>query len=108
MRTLLLVVLGAALTAPAQIKLYIANGTMESEVPTIGAFSLGSVGPGDTIQTRFRVRNVGTASVQIQSVRVAGQGFTVSTPPLSFPLPAGGVMDFTVRFVPEPVPIARA
>jgi hypothetical protein len=104
MRSCGLFLLTAAVTAalcPAQVKLYVvldaATGS-EREV-TGSVFDIGTAGSGDTLQTRFRMRNTGTTTQQVQSIRVAGQGFTLSTPSLPYTLAPNGLpLDFTVRF----------
>ncbi len=93
--------LAACALCCAQVKLYVitdAATAAEREV-TGSTLELGTAGPGDTIQTRFRMRNVGTTTQQIQTIRTAGQGFTLSIPSLPYALAPNGLpLDFTVRF----------
>jgi len=100
MRTLLLLAATSGILA-AQVKLYtvIDPATGAEREVTGSLLEVGSAGAGDTIQTRFRLRNIGVTTQQIQTIRIAGQGFTLSIPPLPYTLaPNGAPLDFTVRF----------
>ena len=84
----------------AQLRIYMAPqsapGT-ETLVPAI--HDLGSVAAGDTLETRFRVRNHGVTAASITSLNVAGSGFSVAgQPSLPYTLPPGLNLDLTVRF----------
>jgi hypothetical protein len=85
----------------AQVKLYtVVDPATGAEREVTGSLlEVGSAGAGDTILTRFRLRNIGVTTQQIQTIRIAGQGFTLSIPPLPYTLaPNGAPLDFTVRF----------
>lgn len=98
---ILLLAAATVAVCQAQVKLYavldLATGS-EREI-TGSLYDIGTSGPGDTLQVRLRMRNTGTTTQQIQSIRAAGQGFTLSTPPLPYTLAPNGLpLDFTVRF----------
>jgi len=67
------------ISALAQLQLFVFDGT--NETPAGAVLNVGSAGPGDTVTTRFRVRNSGTASATLQSLSLAGTGFTFSAVP---------------------------
>ena len=94
---LFVLALVAASAACAQMRLYAvdANG---AEREATGLFDMGSSGPGDLLQTRFRARNTGTAAISLLDLRVAGQGFTVSGPSIPLNIAPGLAADIVVRF----------
>ena len=83
----LLPLLFFAASAFGQLRLYVADGATEREVA--GLYDLGSAGPGDVIDIRFRARNIGTAPILLEAARIAGQGFTLSPPSLPFSIAPG-------------------
>src|SRR5687767_2656623 len=92
-----------ALLPPAcfsQLKIYLAPASApgtETLVPAI--HDLGSVAAGDTLETRFRVRNHGATAATITSLSVGGSGFSIAgQPSLPYTLAPGLNLDFTVRF----------
>ena len=74
-----LVALLAPLAALAQIQVFQYDGT--NYTPVSGLFNVGTASPGDTIETRFRVRNTGTAATQLTKIALAGEGFSISSAP---------------------------
>jgi hypothetical protein len=94
------VVLILSLLAPAafaQLRLYVAPPN--SEIPISGVYEQGTVAAGDTLETRFRVRNHGISAVTITSLGVAGSGFSIANQPsLPHTLAPGLNADFVVRF----------
>ena len=67
------------ISALAQLQLFVFDGT--NETPVGAVLNAGSAGPGETVTTRFRVRNSGTASATLQSLSLAGTGFAFSAAP---------------------------
>lgn len=86
-----------AASASAQLRLY-AVDTDGMEREATGLYELGSTGPGDLLQSRFRARNVGTTVITLQPVSVAGQGFSVSGPSPGSVIAAGNAAEIVVRF----------
>jgi hypothetical protein len=94
---ILVLLLLVPLAAIAQLHLYVAPPN--NEILLAGFYDLGSVPLGDTLQTRFRVRNHGTASATVTNISVAGTGFSIPTPAsLPYLIAPGLNLDFTVRF----------
>ena len=94
--SLVALLLLCSFSAFAQLRLYVADGALEREVS--GLYDLGSAGPVDLVEIRLRARNVGTAAVLLDTVRIAGQGFSVSPPSLPFSIAPGNAADIRVRF----------
>lgn len=67
------------LAATAQIQVFEFDGTNYTAVS--GLFNIGTVSPGDTIETRFRVRNTGAAATLLTNIDVNGEGFAISAKP---------------------------
>jgi len=86
-RVVLLAALSAALlplSALAQLQLYEVIGT--TETPVVGTVvNVGTAGPGDTIEVQFRVRNTGQGPAVLQTVSLAGDGFTIESVSPSLP-----------------------
>jgi hypothetical protein len=83
----------------AQLELFLFDGT--NETPVSNSYILTTAAPGDTIQTRFRIRNEGTGPVVVQTITCAGASFQISaTPSLPYTLASGAPVDFTVSFAP--------
>jgi hypothetical protein len=81
-RAVLVAALFAALlplSALAQLQVYEFNGT--TDTPVVGTLNVGTASAGATIATRFHVRNTGTAPVVLQTVSLAGSGFTITAAP---------------------------
>jgi hypothetical protein len=87
----------AGVSATAQLRLYAvdSNGT---EREATGLYELPSVGPEDLAQARFRARNTGTTVITLQTLSVAGQGFTVTGPSPGSVIAAGNAAEIVVRF----------
>ncbi|HUJ49981.1 MAG TPA: hypothetical protein VLW25_07265, partial [Bryobacteraceae bacterium] len=74
MKTRLLLVLALLpLSALAQIQVFVFNGTSETSAGSF--FNVGAATPGDTLETRFRVRNEGSGPATFQTLSLAGSGF---------------------------------
>ena len=70
-------------------------------LPVTGLLDVGSSAPGDTLDTRLRVRNTGTAVVELNVLKIDGVGFTLEgTPSLPQIMAPGVNADFRVRFRP--------
>jgi hypothetical protein len=83
-----------------QIQLFLVNPD-GSETPVGGGLSVGTAAVGDTLQSVFRIRNVGTQSVIITTITLSSSGdFTLAaTPDLPDTLAtAGAPVDFTIDF----------
>ena len=72
------------------------------ESPVNGVLDVGSAVPGDTLDTRLRIRNTGTAAVVLERLDIRGTGFPPleGTPALPFIMAPGVNADFRVRFRP--------
>ena len=92
--------LAALLCAPAfaQLQLLQFDGTTETPVSQIYQFP--NAAPGDSIETRFHIRNFGAGLVNITSLTAAGVGFRVSQqlPSLPYILAPGAFVEFRVVF----------
>jgi hypothetical protein len=81
----------------AQLQLYLFDGT--NETPVGLTYDLGTAAPGDTIETRFRVRNLSTAAVTIQNISIPGPQFSIAAAPsLPYILAPGAPADFRTAF----------
>ncbi len=88
------------LSALAQIQLVQFDGTNENAVGT--TFNVGTTGPGTTIETRFRVFNMGTGPATLQALSLAGAGFQISNAPsLPYIIAPGSETEFDVAFSPQ-------
>ena len=65
-RTILLTLL-LPFAARAQIALYTVNNGVE--VPIGASLNMGTVAAGDTVSVRIRVRNIGTTTANIKTIR---------------------------------------
>ncbi len=73
-----------------------------SLVATPGAVSFGTVPVGTTVNTTVTLENQGTANVQISSMTMSGQSFSMGTQPgLPTTLQAGQALALTVQFKPS-------
>lgn len=96
----LLVILLAAAPLFGQLQLSVVDRWFERTVE--GQYDLGAVPTGDALDTVFRLRNPGTATVTLTILEVRGAGFSkLSAPAVGTQIPAGGSVNFTVRFRPE-------
>ena len=90
-----------SLPAWAQLQVLLFDGSTETPVGAL--VDMGSAAPGDSAETRFRVRNFGTAQVTITTLKVADATtpFKISaTPSLPLSLAPGSAADFRVSFNP--------
>ena len=93
-----------SLPALAQLQVLLFDGT--NETPTGSLVDMGSAAPNDSVETRFRVRNFGTASVAITALKIADPTapFRISaSPSLPVQLAPGSAADFRVAFTPPSV-----
>jgi hypothetical protein len=67
------------LSALAQLEVYEFNGTTDTAVGAL--VNVGTAAPGDTIVTRFHVRNTGSGPAVLQTLSLAGAGFTIQSAP---------------------------
>jgi hypothetical protein len=67
------------LAALAQLQLFLFDGANETSVGSV--VNVGAASPGDTVETRFRVRNIGTGPATLQTLSLAGSGFSFSAVP---------------------------
>ena len=89
------------LSAIAQIQVFQFDGT--TETPVASLYSVGSAVPGDTLETRFRVRNEGTGPATLQTLSLSGSGFQIvpaSAPSLPYVIAPGNFAEFRVDFTP--------
>jgi Abnormal spindle-like microcephaly-assoc'd, ASPM-SPD-2-Hydin len=95
-------ILAAALLpigAFAQLQLFQFNGTVETAVGPF--YDAGSAASGDTVDIRFRIKNVGPGPATVLTVAVDGPGFKVSSPPPpSYILASQLEVEFHVSFSP--------
>lgn len=90
-----------SLPAFAQLQVLLFDGVTETPVGAL--VDMGSSAPGDSTETRFRIRNFGTASVSITALRIgdATTPFKISAAPsLPVQLAPGSASDFRVAFSP--------
>ena len=96
-----LILLAAALPLASfgQLQLYLFDG--RNETPVGLAYDAGTVAPGDTLETQFRVRNMSTAAINLQAITIAGLGFKIAaTPSLPYTLAPGAAADLRTAFNP--------
>jgi P pilus assembly chaperone PapD len=87
------------LSALAQLQLFQFDGTTERPVGAI--YDMGSAAPAGNIETRFRVRNSGVASVTLTNLSVAGASFSFSSKPsLPYIVAPASLVDFKILFSP--------
>src|SRR5579864_6705979 len=87
------------LSALAQIQIYQFDGATEKSVGT--TFDVGAATPGDTVETRFRVRNSGNGPAVFQTLSLSGQGFRISAAPsLPYTIAPANEAEFRVVFSP--------
>ncbi len=77
-RTLLFSLL-LPLSALAQLQVFQFDGT--NDTPVSSLVKVGTAAPGDTLKTRFHVRNIGAAPASFTNLGLSGQGFTIVTAP---------------------------
>src|SRR5271169_6573217 len=87
------------LSAMAQIQLFQFDGTNDNPVGSL--YNVGSAAVGDTITTRFHVKNVGTGPQTFQTLSLSGEGFTISSAAsLPYIIAPGSEAEFDVAFSP--------
>jgi len=92
------------LSALAQLQVFEFDGTNDTAVGSL--VNLGAAAPGDTIKTRFHVRNIGAGPAALSTLSLAGQGFSfAAVPSLPYTLapytgPASEV-EFDIDFTPS-------
>ena len=98
-RRLLLICAVLPLGALAQIQVFLFDGTSET---TVGALvDIVSASPGDTLETRFHVRNIGAGAAIFQTLSIAGSAFRITTAPsLPYTIAPGSFAEFRVAFSP--------
>jgi hypothetical protein len=85
--------------ALAQLQLFVVDNGTEKTASSL--YTVGQVAAGDKVDITFRVRNVGTAVTNLQTLTLSGVGFSLmSQPILPYSLPAGAMLAFVVRFQP--------
>src|ERR1700745_857925 len=67
------------LSAFAQLQVFLFDGTHETAVGSL--VDVGTATPGDTLTTRFRVRNLGPGPAVLSTLALAGSGFTFAAVP---------------------------
>jgi hypothetical protein len=85
--------------ALAQLQVFQFDGT--NETPVGAVVNVGAVTPGDTVETRFRVRNIGQGPAVFQTLSLAGEGFAISAAPsLPYTIAPGLEAEFRATFSP--------
>ena len=85
--------------AMAQLQLNYFDGA--NDTPIAGLFDAGSAAPGDKLDLRFHIRNLGTAPATVQTIVVAGSGFRLSAQPLlPYVLASQATVEFRIAFSP--------
>jgi Abnormal spindle-like microcephaly-assoc'd, ASPM-SPD-2-Hydin len=92
------------LSALAQLQVFQFDGT--NDTPVASLVNVGTAAPGDTLETRFHVRNIGAGPASLTNLGLSGQGFSiVSAPSLPYILaPYVGLAseaEFDVDFSPS-------
>lgn len=107
MRLSVLLVL-APLFAQGQIEVYTVGPT-GAETPAPVLLELGTVPTGDLLDTRFRLRNTGAATVTLQVLRISGPGFSLQGNPTGpQTMTPNFNIDFRVRFQPTTTGVHNA
>ena len=82
-----------------QLQLFLFDGT--TETPLGVTYDAGTVAPGDTLELRFRVRNMSTGAVNLQTISIAGVGFKITAAPsLPYILAPGNPADVRTTLTP--------
>jgi hypothetical protein len=82
----------------AQLQLYQFNGT--TETPVGATYDAGSAVSGDTLDIRFRIKNLSAGSATVQTLKVDGTGFTLAGLLLPYTLATQAEVDVHVSFSP--------
>lgn len=67
------------LSALAQLQVFQFDGTNDTAVGSLA--NVGTAAPGDTIETRFHVRNISAGPASLTTLSLAGQGFSIASAP---------------------------
>ena len=93
--------LALLLPAAALAQLQLSQFDGVAEHPVTGVYDLGNISPGDVVDTRFRIRNTGTAAVPITALSVTGTAFSLTAAPsLGSTLAPGAFVEIRVKFAP--------
>jgi len=82
--------------APAQIALYVMNGS--TATPAGAALDLGRIAVGDSVSVRLRIKNIGTSVANISRFAADGVGFTTDRLSVPFPIAPGSAQDVLLSF----------
>lgn len=67
------------LSAPAQLQVFLFDGTNDTPVGSL--VNVGTASPGDTLKARFHVRNIGEGPATLSNLGLSGDGFTFASVP---------------------------
>ena len=85
--------------ASTQLQLLQLNGTTATPVSNLQ--DVGTAAPGDTLDLRFQIKNLGTVAATVQTIVVTGTAFRLSAqPPLPYILASQAIVEFHVAFTP--------
>lgn len=97
---------------PSQTGLTVAVAGPVTAAPLIAVapttLDFGSVTPGQTKDLTVAVRNLGTASLTVNSLTSSNARYTVISPAVPFTAPANGAQNITVRFSPNAAGVLSA
>jgi Abnormal spindle-like microcephaly-assoc'd, ASPM-SPD-2-Hydin len=96
MKSVIILALLFPFFAPAQIALYVMNGS--TATPAGAALDLGRIAAGDTVSIRLRIKNIGTSVANISRFAADGIGFTLDRPSVPFPIAPGSAQDVLLSF----------
>lgn len=89
------------LAAPALAQLTVSFAGPEGETAVDNIATLAMTDPGDTLNTRFRLRNPTGATIRLTALRISGTAFSLDGhPTLPYLVAPDTNVDFTVRFAP--------
>jgi len=93
----------SSLPALAQIQVLLFDGT--TDTPAGSTVDMGSAAPGDIVEARFHVRNIGNGATELKTLSITpNSGFTISfVPPPNYILAPGSQVEFRVAFNPTAV-----
>jgi hypothetical protein len=98
----------APLSLFAQLQVFLFDGTNETSLGAV--VNVGTASPGDSLETRFRVRNVGAGPATLDTLSLAGSGFSFSaTPSLPYiiaPYTGSPISEAEFRVVFNPTDVA--
>jgi hypothetical protein len=82
--------------ALAQFQLIQGNGNAQQPVGSV--FDFGALGEGDAVTAAFGLQNVSGATASLNSLTLAGTGFTLTAPALPASVDSQGIFKFSVSF----------